>query len=117
MLSGYQDSPREGHLEQIYHVFVFLKKNPKLTLYFDPREPLIDPSWFQGDSVENFKDQYRYAEDQLPPLQMCPETRDVPVITTVYIDASREANRVRLLDHTGFIIFLNRSPIIPYIKR
>ena len=32
MLSSYQASPRQGHLEQIYHIFGYLKKKPKLTL-------------------------------------------------------------------------------------
>ena len=58
-LSSYQAYPREGHLKQICHIFVFLKNNPKLTLYFDPQEPNIDLSWFDGDTVGSFKDQYR----------------------------------------------------------
>ena len=36
VLSSYQYSPRDGHLQQILHTFAFLKKNPKLMLYFDP---------------------------------------------------------------------------------
>ena len=59
MLLSYQASPCEGHLEQIYHIFAFLKKNPKMTLYFDLSEPLIDPSWFSGDDKDAFQDQYR----------------------------------------------------------
>ena len=94
MLSSHQASPREGHLEQIYHMFSFLKKNPKLTLYFDPQEPEIDPSWFNGDSVDVFRDQYRDAEEQLPDVHLCPEPRGVPVSTTAYVDASHGANRI-----------------------
>ena len=67
MLSSHQASPREWNLGKIYYVFSFLKNNPKSTLYFDPREPLIDLSWFQGDSVEKFKDQYQDSEEQLTP--------------------------------------------------
>ena len=33
VMSAYQAAPRQGHLEQLLHVFVFLKKKPKLTLY------------------------------------------------------------------------------------
>ena len=55
MLSTYQASPRQGHLEQIYHIFAYLKHKPKLTLYFDPNEPNIDPQWFEsGDTGETF---------------------------------------------------------------
>ena len=32
-LSQYQASPRQGHMEQALHIFAFLDKNPKLTLY------------------------------------------------------------------------------------
>ena len=50
MLSPYQASPHQGHLEQVYHIFAYLKYKPKLTLYFDPKHPPIDPIWFaNGD--------------------------------------------------------------------
>ena len=86
-------------------------------MYFDPIELQIHPSWFQGDSVENLKDQYQDAEEQLPPKQMCPEDRGVPVSTTAYVDASHAANKVLRSGHTGSIVFLNRELIILYSKR
>ena len=67
MLSSYQAAPRQGHLEQIYHIFAYLKKKPKLTLYFDPQEPDIDPRWFEGDSQETFREQYRDATKEQSP--------------------------------------------------
>ena len=63
-----------------------------LNLYFDPREPIIYSSWFQGDSVENFKDQYLDAKEQLPPSQIFPDTRGVLFSTTAYMDDSRSYN-------------------------
>ena len=117
ILSSYQASPREGHLNQIYHIFSFLKKNPKLTLYFDPQEPNIDPSWFNGDSVDIFREQYRDAQEQLPPHHLCPKPRGRSVTTTAYVDVSHAANWVTRRSHTGFIIFLNRAPIIWFSKR
>ena len=44
VLSSYQCSPCDGHLQQILHIFAFLKKNPKRTLYFDPNPAVIDPT-------------------------------------------------------------------------
>lgn len=38
-LSSYQASPRQGRLEQIYHIFAFLKNAGKLMIYFDPNIP------------------------------------------------------------------------------
>ena len=47
---SYQDVPRDGHLQHILHVFAFLKKNPKLTLYFDPNIAIIYPTSFTGST-------------------------------------------------------------------
>jgi hypothetical protein len=117
MLSSYQASPRIGHLHQVYHIFAFLKKNPKLTIYFNPEEPNIDPSWFQGDDADVFKEQYRDAEEQLPPPHMCPKPRGRQVNTTAYVDSSHAANRVTRRSHTGFILFLMMAPIVWFSKR
>ena len=42
MLSTYMALPRKGHLEQVYHVFGYLKPHSKRRLFFDPRHPDID---------------------------------------------------------------------------
>ena len=117
MLSTYQALPREGHLEQIYHIFAFLKKNPKLTLYFDPQEPMVQPSWFTGNDSDVFLDQYRDAEEQLPDKHFCHELLGVSISTTAYVDSSHAANKVTRRSHTGFILFLNRAPIIWFSKQ
>ena len=86
-LSSYQAAPREVHLEQIYHIFSFLKNRTNLTPYFDPQKTNIEPSWFNGDSVNAFKDQYQDDEDKFPLSNMCPESLGVPASTTSYVDA------------------------------
>ena len=47
ILSQYQASPRDGHIEQLLHIWAFLDKNPKLTLYFDHSRPLLDYGSFK----------------------------------------------------------------------
>jgi hypothetical protein len=47
LLSQYQASPREGHLEQLLHIFAFLRTHPKLTLYLSPESPRIDSGEFR----------------------------------------------------------------------
>ena len=59
VLSEFQASPCEGHLHQIFHIFYFMKNNPKLTIYFDPRFPNINPTLFSGSSAEEFREQYQ----------------------------------------------------------
>jgi hypothetical protein len=117
MLSAYQASPRQGHLEQVYHIFAYLKYKPKLTLYFDPLLPNLEPSWSIGDNAETFSQQYRDAKEQIPPDHMMPKPRGRSVMTTAFVDSSHAANKVTRRSHTGFIIFINRAPIIWYSKR
>ena len=115
MLSSYQASPREGHLEQVYHIFGFLKRKPKLSIYFNPELPKIDPEWFTGDTPSTFREQYRDAKEELPPRM--PKPRGRSVSTSSFADASHAANKVTRRSHTGFVIFVNRAPIIWYSKR
>ena len=115
VLSAFQASPREGHLQEILHIFAYLKKNPKLTLYFDPSEPKIDPSSFIGSTAEDFKEQYRGAEEEIP--QDAPEALGRSVIMTAFVDASHAADKITRRSHTGYIIFVNRAPIVWFSKR
>jgi hypothetical protein len=46
MLSRHSVAPRRGHLEQVFHIFAYLKQHTRLTLVFDECEPLWDESRF-----------------------------------------------------------------------
>ena len=39
--------PRRAHLEQLHHIFGYLKMNPKSKLFFDPQHPNIDERAFK----------------------------------------------------------------------
>ena len=115
MLSSYQASPRRGHLEQVYHIFAYIKKKIKLTLYFDPSPPNIDMTTFKGDRANVFKEQYRGAEEEFPPRM--PKPRGRQVTTTAFVDSSHASNKITRKSHTGYVIFVNRAPIVWYSKR
>ena len=117
ILSAYQASPRQGHLDQVYHIFAYLKHKPKLTLYFDPDLPNLEPSWAVGDDPEVFVQQYRDAKEQIPPEHMMPKPRGRSITTTAFVDSSHASNKITRRSHTGFVIFINRAPITWYSKR
>ena len=52
VLSEFQSSPPEGNLHNVFHIFGFMKNNPKLTIYFDPIFPNIYPTSLSGSSAE-----------------------------------------------------------------
>ena len=49
ILSQYQASVREGHLEQVFNVFSYLKHNPKLSIHTDAQLPEVDYTVFDID--------------------------------------------------------------------
>lgn len=114
VLSQYQAVAREGHLEQVLHMFGYLKKKGKLTLYFDPRLPNIDYSGFKMNK-EEFKIHYRDAEEEMP--HSMPKARGPGVSIVAFVDASHAANKKTRRSHTGYVIFINKAPILWYSKR
>ena len=114
LLSQYQASPRQGHLEQALHIFAYLKRKPKTTLYMNPELPHIDYSEFIT-KPEEFREYYRYAEEELP--HKMPRPRGEPVVTTAFCDSSYANNKKTRRSHTGFIILVNRAPIRWKLRR
>ena len=62
ILSQYQASPIEGHMEDILHIFAFSDGKPILTFYMDPDFPRLDYSVHKNYPSE-FKEYYRDAEE------------------------------------------------------
>lgn len=114
LLSQYQVAPRARHLEQALHIFAYLKHRPKLSLYFNPELPRIDYSVFRTVRSD-FKEHYRDAEEAMPFRMPMPRGR--MVMLTAFVNASHAANKKTRRSHTGYLIFLNRSPIMWYSKR
>ena len=80
----------------------------------DPQLPDIDYTVFDLNQ-EGFYEIYRDAEEQIPADK--PKPRGRPVVMTAYVDASHAANKITRRSHTGFIIFINKAPIIWFSKR
>lgn len=115
LLSSFQAAPREGHLNQLLRVVAFLKRKPKLTLYFDPARAHVEENMFNGSNRDQFKDHYRDAVEELPDRMPKPRGRMAKIVC--FVDASHAANKVNRKSHTGYVIFINRAPIIWYSKR
>ena len=47
LLSSHLALPRIGHLQQVYHIFGYLKASPRRRLYFDPGYPWISEDTFE----------------------------------------------------------------------
>ncbi|KAI2490439.1 Reverse transcriptase (RNA-dependent DNA polymerase) [Fragilaria crotonensis] len=87
LMSRYLVSAREGHLQQLFHVFAYLKQYDRSTMVFDDTEPSYDPRRF---ATQDWSKYYPDAKEAIP--ENMPEPRGKPVMMTCFVDA----------DHAGF---------------
>ena len=75
--------PRVGHLEQVFHIFGYLKAHPKRKLGFDPAHPAINKNRFhQCDWTDFYKD-----DEEAIPGNM-PVARGNFMSTNFFVDAN-----------------------------
>jgi len=112
LLSSHLALPRSGHLQQVYHIFGYLKESPRKRIYFDPDHPMISEDRFQKFDWVDF---YRDAKEDIPADM--PEPRGNAVSTHCFVDASHGSEKTTRRSQSGILIFINKAPIIFYSKR
>ena len=112
LMSRYLAQAREGHLNQVFHIFAYLKNYDRSMLVFDDTVPEIDESRFHKCNWSEF---YPGAEEVIPPDM--PEARGKHVKMTCFVDADHAGCKETRRSHTGVIIFVNRAPILWFSKR
>jgi len=106
LMSQHLALPREGHLEQAFHIVGYLKSHRKMRILFDPGYPKVKESWFMEYDWFDF---YKDAKEALPPNM--PEARGNDVILTCFVDAGHANNQKDRRSQTGILIFVNKAPI------
>ena len=112
LLSCHLSLPRSGHLQQIYHIFGYLKESPRRRLFFDPDPPNISMDRFEKYEWTDF---YKDIKEDIP-LDM-PEPRGNEAEIHCFVDASHASEKVQRRSQTGILIFINKAPIMFYSKR
>jgi len=111
MLSSYTMQPRQGHLDQVFHIFGYLKRNKRSSIIFDEQRV----AWNEADFLEHdWTDFYCNVKEVLPPN--APSPRGNPVQMNCFVDADHAGNRITRRSQTSILIFLNRAPILWYSK-
>ena len=112
LMSAHLALPRIGHLEQVMHMFGYLKEHPKRKLAFDAAHPEIDERRFHKYDWFDF---YRGAKESIPGDM--PEARGNVASTHCFVDANHAGNMTNRRSQTGILIFMNWAPIIWHSKR
>lgn len=105
--------PRDGHLQQLFHMFAYLKLKHNSCMVFDPTEPDIDESKFVCE--DQSATAYGKCTEELPPNM--PDPRGVGFTMRAFVDSDHAGDLTTRRSRTGFLIFLNSAPIYWFSKR
>ena len=112
MLSSHLALPREGHLQQVYHIFAYLKCHHNSRIVFDPTYPDID---YENFPRKDWTSAYGNMTEAIP--DNAPEPRGEGFIMTAYVDADHAGDKLTRRSRTGYLVFLNNSPIYWHSKK
>jgi hypothetical protein len=112
LLLRFLANPRRGHLDQVFHLFGYLKRYSKSSLVFDETLPEFDGSRF---NVCDWQEYYPDAVEAIPPN--APVPRGNTVMTTCFVDADHAGCQVTRRSQTGVLLYVNREPVVWYSKR
>ena len=112
MLASHLALPRRGHLEAVFTVYAFLKRNSNLTMVFDPSYPEIN----EGDFMKcDWEEYYPGAAEQISPN--APEPRGAEIDLRMYVDSDHAGDHVNRRSRTGYIIYVNNGPVVWHSKK
>ena len=106
MMSSHLALPREGHLDQVFHIFAYLKKHHNYALVFDPSYPDFNIDTFPKHEWKKF---YINVKEGMPPD--APEPLVNKVVIRCFVDADNAGEKLTHCSCYGFIIFLQMVPI------
>jgi hypothetical protein len=111
MLSTHLCLPREGHLEDVFHVFAYLMLHHNARVVFDPTYPYVGIGTF---IKTDWKPMDGYVKDMIPSDAPVPRGKEVDFHLFADSDHAGEKFTGRL--RTGFVIYLNMLPIVWFSK-
>jgi hypothetical protein len=109
MLSSHLALPREGHLEQVFHIFAHLRKYHNAELVFDPSDPCVDESDFELKDWTSSEFGHLQGIEELPPNM--PQPRGLGFVMSAKVDADHASDTVTRRSRTGFLVRLNSALI------
>ena len=115
MMSSHLALPREGHLEQVLHIFAYLKRHHNAEMVFDPSGCDLDRNLFPKRDWSYSAYGCEEPEEETPPDMPKPIGREFTM--RVYVDSDHAGDQITRRSRTGFVVFLNSSPIFWMSKK
>ena len=115
MMSSHLALPREGDLEQVLHIFAYLKKYHNIELVYDPSDPVVDENDFKRRDWASSELGHVEGKDEL--RANMPEPRVHGFIMRAKVDADHASDTVSRQSRTGYLIYLNCALVYWWSKK
>ena len=112
MMSSHVAMPREGHLQQLYHIFAYLKAHHNARIVMDPTYPDIESSAFDRRDWKGF---YGATKESVPSDAPLPLGNEL--LIRAYVDADYAGDQITRRSRSGFIVMANMAPIFWFSKK
>ena len=74
---------REGHLDQVFQIFAYIKQHHNTELVYDPSDPCVDKSEFEAQDWTSSEFGHLQGKEELPPNM--PELRGMGFVMRVKV--------------------------------
>ncbi len=115
ILSSFMAMPREGHFEQVLHIFAYLKKYHNAEMVFDPTVPFVDEAKFQERDWASSEFGHVQGQETIPTNM--PEPRGIGFVIRAKVDADHASDSLTRRSRTGFLVYLNMALVCWHSKK
>ena len=112
MMSSFVAMPREGHLQQLFHIFGYLKMHHNARVVLDPSYPDINIEEFEK---KNWKEFYGNTTEAKP--SNAPRPLGMEFLIRCFVDADFAGDLLTRRSRSGFIVMLNMAPVYWFSKK
>jgi Reverse transcriptase (RNA-dependent DNA polymerase) len=107
MMSSHLALPREGHMEQVLHIFAYLKQHHNAEMVFDPSDPEILESDFERRDWTSSEFGHIDGQEVVPPNM--PEPRGQGFTVSAKVDADHATDTTTRRSRTGFFVYVQSA--------
>ena len=115
-MSSYLALPMVGYLNQVHHVFGYLRKHHKTELVFNPSDLMVDERSFERKDWASSEFGHLFDErKELSPSM--PQPRGAGFITRAKVGTDHAADTITRRSRTEFIVHANCAPTFWHSKK